>query len=104
MADLDAKETHAQSVERLLASPHYGERWGQYWLDLAGYSDSEGIQHADDIRPNAWRYRDYVVAAFNRDLPYDEFIRQQLAGDLLPPADDATNFERLVGTAPRQLP
>ncbi|MEX2115101.1 MAG: DUF1549 domain-containing protein, partial [Pirellulales bacterium] len=69
-ADVDAfladehPDAYDRLVDRVLASPHYGERWGQYWLDVAGYSDSEGIQHADDVRPHAWRYRDYVIRAF----------------------------------------
>ena len=77
---------YERMVERYLASPRYGERWGQYWLDVAGYSDSEGKRSADVIRPNAWRYRDYVIRAFNDDKPYDQFLIEQLAGDeLLPP-------------------
>jgi hypothetical protein len=70
-------------VERLLASPHYGERWGRHWLDLARYADSDGFEK-DKERPHAWRYRHWVIAAFNRDLPYDQFVIEQLAGDLLP--------------------
>lgn len=68
-------------IDRLLASPRYGERWGRHWLDLAGYADSEGILDADHIRSAAWRYRDWVIRAINADLPYDEFLRQQIAGD-----------------------
>jgi cytochrome c553 len=68
-------------VDRLLASPHYGERWGRHWLDVAGYADSEGYTEADTERGWAWRYRDYVVRAFNDDMPFDRFIREQLAGD-----------------------
>jgi cytochrome c553 len=90
-------DAFARLVDRLLASPRYGERWGRRWLDIARYADSNGMDE-NMAMAHAWRYRDYVVAAFNRDLPYDEFIRQQLAGDLLPTADDATNFERLVAT------
>jgi cytochrome c553 len=75
----------AKVVDRLLASPRYGERWGRHWLDVARYADSTGAD--EDIRyPYAWRYRDYVIEAFNRDLPYDQFVIQQLAGDLLPAA------------------
>ena len=70
-------------VDRLLASPHYGERWGRHWLDVAGYADSEGAQNEDRVRPNMWRYRDYVVRAFNADKPYDRFLHEQLAGDEL---------------------
>jgi hypothetical protein len=70
-------------VDRLLASPRYGERWGRHWLDVARYADSAGAD--EDIRyPYAYRYRDYVIEAFNRDLPYEQFIKEQLAGDLLP--------------------
>ena len=67
----------------LLASPHYGERWGRYWLDVAGYADSEGGVSADPVREVAWKYRDYVIRAFNSDKPYDRFLLEQLAGDEL---------------------
>jgi len=70
-------------VGRLLNSPHYGERWAQMWLDVAGYADSEGVIHADKIRPHSWRYRDYVIRALNRNLPYDQFLTEQLAADEL---------------------
>jgi Protein of unknown function (DUF1553)/Protein of unknown function (DUF1549)/Planctomycete cytochrome C len=70
-------------VDRLLASPRYGERWARHWLDLAGYADSEGILDADYVRSAAWRYRDYVIRAFNDDKPYDRFLQEQLAGDEL---------------------
>jgi hypothetical protein len=70
-------------VEKLLASPHYGERWGRHWLDVAGYADSEGGSPQDPERTNAWKYRDYVIRAFNADKPFDRFIREQLAGDEL---------------------
>jgi mono/diheme cytochrome c family protein len=70
-------------VERLLASPRYGERWGRHWLDVARYADSTGNDE-DHRYPHAWKYRDYVIESFNDDLPYDQFIREQLAGDLLP--------------------
>ncbi len=73
-------------VDRLLASPHYGERWGRHWLDLARYADSNGFK-SDEPRPNIWRYRDYVIDAFNSDKPYDQFIREQIAGDELYPHD-----------------
>lgn len=74
---------HERMVERYLASPRYGERWGKYWLDAAGYADSNGYFNADSDRPLAWRYRDYVIRAFNADKPYDRFIHEQLAGDEL---------------------
>jgi mono/diheme cytochrome c family protein len=70
-------------IDRLLASPHYGERWAQFWLDAAGYSDSEGIIDEDLIRPNAWRYRDYVIRSLNHDKPYGQFLTEQIAGDEL---------------------
>ncbi|HEV3022250.1 MAG TPA: DUF1549 domain-containing protein, partial [Pirellulales bacterium] len=73
-------------VDRLLASPHYGERWARHWLDVVRYAESQGFER-DRLRPNSWQYRDWVVSAFNGDLPYDEFIRWQLAGDVLHPDD-----------------
>jgi hypothetical protein len=73
-------------VERLLASPHYGERWARHWLDLARFGESNGFEY-DEPRRNAWPYRDWVIAALNRDLPFDDFARQQLAGDVLAPGD-----------------
>ena len=73
----------ARLVDKLLASPHYGERWGRRWLDAARYADSMGVDE-DNLYEHAWRYRDYVIDAFNRDLPYDRFVREQIAGDLLP--------------------
>src|SRR5262249_31778727 len=66
----------------LLASPHHGERWAQHWLDVVRYAESNGYE-ADGERPNAWRYRDYVVRSLNEDKPYDRFLTQQIAGDLL---------------------
>jgi hypothetical protein len=76
-------DAYERLIDRLLASPHYGERWGRHWLDLAGYADSEGILDADYVRTAAWRYRDYVIQAFNKDKPYDRFLQEQLAGDEL---------------------
>ena len=73
-------------VERLLASPRYGERWGRHWLDVARYADSTGNDE-DHRYPHAWKYRDYVIQSFNDDLPYDQFVKEQLAGDLIPAAD-----------------
>lgn len=69
-------------VDRLLASPHYGQRWGRHWLDVVRYAESNGYER-DGLKPNAWRYRDYVIDAFNADKPYDQFVREQLAGDEL---------------------
>ena len=108
-----APGAYERLVDRLLASPHYGERWGRHWLDVAGYADSDGYSDADPVRPWAHKYRDYVIRAFNADMPFDEFIREQLAGDemvtgplknLAPDAIDklsATGFLRMVpdGTA-----
>ena len=76
-------DAYMRMVERYLASPHYGERWGKYWLDAAGYADSNGYFNADTDRPLAYRYRDYVVRAVNSDLPFDRFVLEQLAGDEL---------------------
>ncbi len=76
-------EAFAHVVERLLDSPHYGERWGRHWLDVARYADSNGLDE-NVAHGNAWRYRDYVVTAFNQDKPYDQFVLEQIAGDLLP--------------------
>ena len=76
-------DAYERMIERLLGSGHYGERWGRYWLDLAGYSDSEGFGAHDRFRPFAWRYRDYVIRSFNRDKPYSQFLMEQIAGDEL---------------------
>ena len=76
-------DAYVRIVDRLLASPHYGERWGKYWLDVAGYADSNGYFNADSDRPFAYRYRDYVIRSVNGDKPFDQFIREQLAGDEL---------------------
>ncbi len=81
-----SEQAYRQVVERLLASPHYGERWGRHWLDLARYADSGGYEFDYD-RPHAWHYRDYVIKAFNADKPYDQFIREQLANDQLAGTD-----------------
>jgi hypothetical protein len=90
-------QAYAQLIDRLLASRAYGERWGRHWLDVVRYADTSGYSN-DFERPNAWRYRDYVIRAFNRDKPYDQFIREQLAGDELypgrPEALIATGFLR----------
>lgn len=80
-------------VQRLLASPHHGERWGRHWLDVARFAESEGYE-SNHLRLHAWRYRDWVVNAFNRDLPFKDFVRQQLAGDELTPYAD----EHLIAT------
>ena len=82
----DSPEAYERVVDRLLASPHYGERWARNWLDVVRFGESQGFEY-DRQRPNAYRYRDWVIAAFNNDLPYDEFTRLQLAGDVLRPGD-----------------
>jgi len=92
-----APDAYERLVDRLLASPHFGERWGRHWLDLARFGESDGYEN-DRIRPEAWRYRDWVIAAFNQDMPFDRFTVEQLAGDLLPDATPeqktATGFHR----------
>jgi len=76
-------EAYELMLDRLLASPRYGERWARYWLDAAGYSDSEGVNNSDAVRPDIWRYRDYVIRSLNQDKPYDRFLLEQIAGDEL---------------------
>ena len=94
----DSPEAYTKVVDRLLASREYGEHWAQHWLDLVRYSESEGFKK-DNIRRDAFRYRDYVIRAFNEDLPYDQFVREQIAGDELEPKNKdaliATGFLRL---------
>ena len=88
-------------VDRLLASPHYGERWARHWLDVVRYTDSNDARSlgGDADTADAWRYRDWVVGAFNRDLPYDQFIRQQIAGDLLQPKEpDQIDTNAIIAT------
>ena len=97
LADAPAGEpAYARVVERLLASPHYGERWARPWLDLARYADSHGFQR-DDLR-DLWPYRDWVVRAMNADLPFDRFTLWQIAGDLLPEAHPQKNPDPLIAT------
>lgn len=91
--DDPSDDAYEQMVDRYLASPHYGERWGKYWLDTAGYADSNGYFNADTDRPLAYRYRDYVIRSLNADKPFDQFIQEQLAGDQLcgfKPGDEVT--------------
>jgi mono/diheme cytochrome c family protein len=80
-------DAFAKVVDRLLASPRYGERWGRYWLDVARYSDDKLDSTGEVPHPNAWRYRDWVIQAFNDDMPYDVFVKAQIAGDLMPDSD-----------------
>jgi hypothetical protein len=93
----ESPQAFATVVDRLLASPVYGERWGRHWLDVARYADSNGLDE-NIAHGNAWRYRDYVVAAFNQDKPFDQFLVEQLAGDLVASDDIATQHERLIAT------
>ncbi len=87
-------------VQRLMASPRYGERWGRHWLDAAGYADSEGYSDDDRIRPSAFRFRDYVIRSFNEDQPFDKFVVQQLAGDeLVPPPGQTLSPEQIEALA-----
>jgi mono/diheme cytochrome c family protein len=91
----NAPDAFAKVVERLLASPRYGEKWGRHWLDVARYADSTGNDE-DHRYPHAWKYRDYVIKAFNDDIPYDQFTREQVAGDLLPAPDGGEVNKRSI--------
>jgi hypothetical protein len=97
-----SSDAYGRLVDRLLASPHYGERWGRHWLDIAGYADSEGYDEQDRTRPEAFRFRDYVVRAFNANKPLDQFVIEQLAGDELVPLPHknlpADSIEKLTAT------
>jgi hypothetical protein len=94
-----AADAYERLVDRLLRSPHFGERWAQHWLDVVRFAETEGFK-LDKLRPEAWRYRDYVIRACNNDLPYDRFIRQQLAGDEVEP----NNPDALIATGFYRLP
>jgi len=97
MAD-QSPESFARVIDNLLDSPHYGQRWGRHWLDLVRYADSNGADENHDL-PHAWHYRDWVVRMMNRDLPLDQFITEQIAGDLLPKTgDEQTDGDRLTAT------
>ncbi len=102
LRDSQTAQGHHQAyralIERLLASPHYGEKWGRHWLDVARYADSNGLDENIALG-TAWRYRDYVVKAFNTDKPFDQFLTEQIAGDLLPAADLETRREHATATA-----
>ncbi len=86
-------DAYERLVDRLIASPHFGERWARHWLDLARYADSDGYEK-DYVRPNAWRWRHWVIEAFNQDKPFDQFTVEQIAGDLLP----GTTLDQKIGT------
>jgi hypothetical protein len=99
----ESPDAYEKVIDKLLASPRYGERWGRYWLDLAGYADSEGKREQDLPRPHAWRYRDYVIKSFNADKPFDRFLLEQLAGDELADYEHAKEitpelYDNLVAT------
>lgn len=96
----DPNVASEQLVDRLLASPHFGERWGQHWLDVARYAESNGDDGLgrNATFPHAWRYRDYVIDAFNKDTPYDAFLQQQIAGDLLPATTNEERNRNLIAT------
>ncbi len=93
----DSPRAYEAVVERLLASPAYGEKWGRRWLDVARYADSNGMDE-NLAYVNAWRYRDWVIKSFNTDKPYDAFVREQLAGDLIPGGTEAERADRLTAT------
>jgi mono/diheme cytochrome c family protein len=104
LADPESDErAFAKVVERLLASPHYGEQWGRHWLDVVRYADSSGFAN-DYTRGNAWRYRDYVIRAFNHDKPYDQFIREQIAGDEMAERmkDEGGRMKKVDADAPHE--
>ena len=92
----DSPDAFAKVVDRLLASPRFGERWGRHWLDVARYAESSGKTNFS--YPQAWRYRDWAIASFNADKPYDRFVREQIAGDLLPAGDDRERAEQIIAT------
>ena len=92
-----SEDAFEKVIDRLLASPGYGERWGRYWLDLARYADTGG-DSADYPIPQAYRYRKYVINAFNSDKPYDQFIREQIAGDLLPSSSERDRRQKIIAT------
>jgi hypothetical protein len=92
-----SQDAFAKLVDRLLASPHYGERWGRHWLDLVRYADTAG-NNGDFPVPQAYLYRDYVIASVNRDKPYDQFVREQIAGDLLPARNEDEYWEHVTAT------
>lgn len=91
----DSSEAYAKLIDRLLASPHYGERWGRHWLDVVRYADTAG-ETADYPVPLAWKYRNYVIDAFNSDKPYDQFLREQIAGDILGSQHPSENYAEQV--------
>ncbi|MCP4814356.1 MAG: DUF1549 domain-containing protein, partial [Planctomycetaceae bacterium] len=92
----DSPDAYERLVDRLLSSPRFGERWGRHWLDVARYAES--ITLRGFVFPEAWRYRDYVIRAFNEDRPFDDFVKEQIAGDLLPAATLPARRRNVVAT------
>jgi hypothetical protein len=92
----DSPDAFAKVVDRLLASPRFGERWGRHWLDVARYAESSGKTNFS--YPQAWRYRDWAITSFNADKPYDQFVREEIAGDLLPAGDDRKRADQIIAT------
>src|SRR6185437_6405920 len=92
-----SSEAFAHVVDRLLASPQFGEQWGRHWLDVARYAESTGPSRNIPY-PHAWKYRDYVIDAFNHDVPFNRFVQEQIAGDLLPAANDEERNRQLTAT------
>jgi hypothetical protein len=97
IADIGIDAAMQHEVDRLLASPRFGERWGRHWLDVARYAESSG-KETNVSFPHAWRYRDYVIDAFNADRPYDQFLVEQIAGDLLPFDGNQQRVQQLIAT------
>ena len=92
----DCPDAFGKLVDRLLASPRFGERWGRHWLDVARFAESSG--KTNFTYPQAWRYRDWAIASFNADKPFDQFVREQIAGDLLPADDERERADQIIGT------
>src|SRR5262245_28102584 len=93
----DSPDAFARVVDGLLASPHYGERWGRHWLDLVRYADTAG-DNSDFPVPQLYKYRNWVIRALNDDKPYDRFLQEQIAGDLLPASSERDRYEKLIAT------
>src|SRR5208282_5786943 len=91
-----AADAYERLVERLLASPEFGERWGRHWLDVARFAESVTLRGF--VFKEAWRYRDYVIDSFNADVPFDRFVGEQIAGDLLPATDPRDRARKLIAT------
>lgn len=96
-AQSDSRESYEALIDRLLESPRFGEKWGRHWLDVARYAESSG-KNVNFLYAEAWRYRDYVIASFNADKPYDQFLKEQIAGDLLPHKGERDQAEKIVAT------